>query len=110
MLSACSPEMDGSAPLGMGSPPSRCSFDSLGSETADWLTRGSDSPGGRRSALRESLWRPFTIARSVAVKERVCVGEVAAELRELIGISAKLQETAGARARSWSGRTAASND
>src|SRR5437588_9064057 len=94
MLSNCSPEMEGSVPLGMGmgSPSLRCGFDSPGFETADCLTRGSDSAGdGCRSALRASLWRPFTIARS---------GEIAAELGEETGRAAKLQARVGAEARS----------
>src|SRR4029453_9474154 len=106
MLSACSPEMEGSVPSGMGSPSLRCGFDSPGFETAVGLTRGLDSAGDVcRSALRASLWRPFTIARSVAVKGRVCVGEVAAELGEWTRMAAKFQEAVGAEA-----RVAASND
>src|SRR5271165_4799267 len=103
MLSACSPEMVGSVPFGMGigSPSLRCGFDSAGLGAADWLTRGSDSAGDVcRSALRASLWRPFTIARSVAIKGLVCIPEVVAELGEWTGIAVKLQETDGAEARS----------
>ena len=51
--------------------------------TADALTLGPDVC--RRHlpvSARASLWLPFTIARSVAVKGRVCVEEVAAKLGE----------------------------